>query len=126
MIGLADDIARSMSAVSARIAVVPGRNAIGIELPNTDREFVHLRELLASAELDKAPGALTLALGKDIAGAPVVADLSRMPHLLIAGTTGSGKSVGRQRHDPVAALSAPAGRVQVHHDRSQGAGAVGV
>ena len=94
VIGLADDIARSMSAVSARIAVVSGRNAIGIELPNAQREFVHLRELLASAELEKSPGALTLALGKNIGGGPVVADLSRMPHLLIAGTTGSGKSVG--------------------------------
>ena len=94
LIGLADDIARSMSAVSARIAVISGRNAIGIELPNPKREFVHLRELLASAELEKSTGALTLALGKNISGGPVVTDLSRMPHLLIAGTTGSGKSVG--------------------------------
>ena len=94
VIGLADDIARSMSAASARIAVVPGRNAIGIELPNARREFVHLRALLASAREDQATGALVLALGKDIGGEPVYADLARMPHLLIAGTTGSGKSVG--------------------------------
>ncbi len=94
VISLADDIARSMSAVSVRIAVVPGRNAIGIELPNAHREMVHLQELLACNEFEKSQGALTLALGKDIGGTPVVVDLARMPHLLIAGTTGSGKSVG--------------------------------
>jgi S-DNA-T family DNA segregation ATPase FtsK/SpoIIIE len=94
VIGLADDIARSMSAVSARIAVVPGKNAIGIELPNGDRETVYLRELLASAAYENTAANLTLALGKDIAGAPVIVDLARMPHLLVAGTTGSGKSVG--------------------------------
>jgi len=94
VIGLADDIARSMSAVSVRIAVVPGRNVIGIEMPNARRELVHLRELLASAEFERARGGLTLALGKDIGGTPVLVDLARMPHLLIAGTTGSGKSVG--------------------------------
>jgi S-DNA-T family DNA segregation ATPase FtsK/SpoIIIE len=93
VIALADDIARSMSAVSARIAVVPGRNVIGIELPNVRREMVHLRELLASETAERASAKLPLALGKDIGGAPVVVDLSRMPHLLIAGTTGSGKSV---------------------------------
>ncbi len=93
VIGLSDDIARSMSAVSVRAAVVPGRNAIGIELPNARRESVHLRELLSSAEYENAAGRLALALGKDIAGAPIIADLARMPHLLIAGTTGSGKSV---------------------------------
>ena len=92
VIGLADDIARSMSAVSVRVAVIPGRNVIGIELPNITRETVYLRELLA-AEEGNTPGALTLFLGKDIGGTPVVADLARMPHLLIAGTTGSGKSV---------------------------------
>lgn len=92
VIGLADDIARSMSAVSVRVAVVPGRNAIGIELPNQVREMVLLRELLETSEYDKA-GGLALALGKDIGGTPVMADLARMPHLLIAGTTGSGKSV---------------------------------
>ncbi len=93
VIGLSDDIARSMSAVSVRAAVVAGRNAIGIELPNTRRETVPLRELLASTEYDNTTGQLALALGKDVAGSPVIADLARMPHLLIAGTTGSGKSV---------------------------------
>ena len=93
VIGLADDIARSMSAISVRVAVVPGRNVIGIELPNASRETVYLRELLSDREADLGPLALSLALGKDIGGAPVVADLARMPHLLIAGTTGSGKSV---------------------------------
>lgn len=94
VIGLADDIARSMSAVSVRIAVIPGRNVIGIELPNMRRETVYLRELLASTSYEKSGGRLLLTLGKDISGAPVIADLARMPHLLIAGTTGSGKSVG--------------------------------
>jgi S-DNA-T family DNA segregation ATPase FtsK/SpoIIIE len=94
VIGLADDIARSMSAISVRIAVVPGRNVIGIELPNARRETVYLRELLASAAFEKLAKGLTLALGKDIGGEPVMVDLARMPHLLIAGTTGSGKSVG--------------------------------
>jgi S-DNA-T family DNA segregation ATPase FtsK/SpoIIIE len=94
VIGLSDDIARSMSVVSARIATIPGRNVIGIELPNAKRETVYLRELLASDAFERAPARLTLALGKDIAGAPVLVDLARMPHLLIAGTTGSGKSVG--------------------------------
>ncbi len=94
VIGLADDIARSMSAVAARVAVVPGRNAIGIELPNQDREMVYVRELLGSSEYEKSRGDLTLSLGVSIGGEPVYADLARMPHLLIAGTTGSGKSVG--------------------------------
>jgi S-DNA-T family DNA segregation ATPase FtsK/SpoIIIE len=94
IIGLADDIARSMSAISARVAVVPGRNVIGIELPNAKAETVYLRELLASDTYERASARLALVLGKDIAGAPVTADLAHMPHLLIAGTTGSGKSVG--------------------------------
>ena len=94
VIGLADDIARSMSAVSVRIAVVPGQNVIGIELPNVSREMVYLRELLASQPFEKHGGDLSVALGKDIGGEPVTVDLARMPHLLIAGTTGSGKSVG--------------------------------
>jgi S-DNA-T family DNA segregation ATPase FtsK/SpoIIIE len=93
VIGLADDIARSMSAVSVRVAVVPGRNAIGIELPNATKEMVHLREMLASRNFERSSSKLALALGKDIGGAPVIADLASMPHLLIAGTTGSGKSV---------------------------------
>jgi len=94
VIGLSDDIARSMSAISVRVAVVPGRSVIGIELPNGDREMVGLRELLASEAFEKDSAKLPLALGKDIGGAPVIVDLARMPHLLIAGTTGSGKSVG--------------------------------
>ena len=93
VIGLGDDIARSMSAVSVRVAVVPGRNVIGIELPNQDREMVFLRELFQSPEYAEAKDKLPIALGKDISGSPVVVDLARMPHLLIAGTTGSGKSV---------------------------------
>ena len=93
VIGLADDIARSMSAVAARVAVIPGRNLIGIELPNARRETVFLRELLASSDFEKAKMRLPLCLGKTIGGEPVIAELARMPHLLIAGTTGSGKSV---------------------------------
>lgn len=93
VIGLADDIARSMSAVSVRVAVVPGRNVIGIELPNASREMVVLRENFEAESYDQSCGKLPIALGKDIGGTPVVVDLARMPHLLIAGTTGSGKSV---------------------------------
>ena len=93
VISLADDIARSMSAISARVAVIPGKNAIGIELPNLSRETVFLRELLASADFDGSKAKLALALGKTINGEPVIADLAKMPHLLVAGTTGSGKSV---------------------------------
>jgi S-DNA-T family DNA segregation ATPase FtsK/SpoIIIE len=93
VIGLADDIARSMSAVSARVAVVSGRNAIGIELPNPTREKVYLRELLAGKDYAETALKLPLCLGKTIGGESVIVDLSRMPHLLIAGTTGSGKSV---------------------------------
>jgi len=93
VIGLADDIARSMSAVSARVAVVPGRNAIGIELPNPRREKVFLRELLSADDYTETVAKLPLCLGKTIGGEPVIVDLARMPHLLIAGTTGSGKSV---------------------------------
>jgi len=93
VIGLADDIARSMSALSARVAVVPGRNAIGIELPNGHREKVYLRELLIAKEAGESVAKLPLCLGKNIGGDSVIVDLARMPHLLIAGTTGSGKSV---------------------------------
>jgi S-DNA-T family DNA segregation ATPase FtsK/SpoIIIE len=93
VIGLADDIARSMSALSARVAVVPGRNAIGIELPNPHREKVYLRELLAVKDYNESVAKLPLCLGKNIGGDSIIVDLARMPHLLIAGTTGSGKSV---------------------------------
>jgi S-DNA-T family DNA segregation ATPase FtsK/SpoIIIE len=93
VIGLADDIARSMSALSARVAVVSGRNAIGIELPNEAREKVYLRELLSSPDYEETSAKLPLCLGKTIGGESVIVDLARMPHLLIAGTTGSGKSV---------------------------------
>ena len=108
VIGLADDIARSMSAQSARIAVVPGRNTLGIELPNLNRETVNLREVIESESFVAHGGDLPIALGKTIDGTPIAADLARMPHLLVAGTTGSGKSVGVNamilsllyRHDP--------------------------
>ncbi len=93
VIGLSDDIARSMSAVSARISVIPGRNAMGIELPNSKRETVYFREMLEDSEFTQTDNSLPLALGKDIGGQPVVVDLAKMPHLLVAGTTGSGKSV---------------------------------
>ncbi|HLZ03537.1 MAG TPA: DNA translocase FtsK 4TM domain-containing protein [Bradyrhizobium sp.] len=93
VIGLADDIARSMSALSARVAVVAGRNAIGIELPNAHREKVYLRELLVAKEATESVAKLPLCLGKTIGGDPVIIDLARTPHMLIAGTTGSGKSV---------------------------------
>lgn len=94
VISLADDIARSMSAQSARVAVVPGKNAIGIELPNENRETVYLRTLLEAPAYQQTKAKLPMALGSDIAGAPTVVELAKMPHLLIAGTTGSGKSVG--------------------------------
>ncbi|WP_245413778.1 DNA translocase FtsK [Fulvimarina endophytica] len=93
VIGLADDIARSMSAIAARVAVIPGKNAIGIELPNPSRETVYLREMIANEAFSGHKGKLPLTLGKTIGGEPVIADLAKMPHLLVAGTTGSGKSV---------------------------------
>jgi S-DNA-T family DNA segregation ATPase FtsK/SpoIIIE len=93
VIGLADDIARSMSALSARVAVVPGRNVIGIELPNSIRETVYFRELIESPAFERTNCRLALCLGKTIGGEPVIAELAKMPHLLVAGTTGSGKSV---------------------------------
>jgi S-DNA-T family DNA segregation ATPase FtsK/SpoIIIE len=94
VIGLADDVARSLSVTAVRIATVTGRNVIGIEVPNAKRETVFLSEILSSDELHRQGGRLTLALGKEINGTPLFADLARMPHLMIAGTTGSGKSVG--------------------------------
>jgi S-DNA-T family DNA segregation ATPase FtsK/SpoIIIE len=93
VIGLADDIARSMSALSARVAVVPGRNVIGIELPNATRETVYFRELIECEDYWETKHRLALCLGKTIGGEPVIAELAKMPHLLVAGTTGSGKSV---------------------------------
>ena len=93
VIGLADDIARSMSALSARVSTVPGRSVIGIELPNENREMCVLREILSTRAFGDGAARLPLALGKDIGGDPIVANLAKMPHLLIAGTTGSGKSV---------------------------------
>jgi len=94
VIGLADDIARNMSAISARVSSIPGRTVMGIELPNTDRQMVVLKELVACEAFAHHKGMLPIILGKDISGEPVIADLAAMPHLLVAGTTGSGKSVG--------------------------------
>ncbi|PLK24133.1 cell division protein FtsK [Porphyrobacter sp. TH134] len=94
IIGLAEDIARNMSAISARVSPIPGRTVMGIELPNQDRQMVALKELAACADFVDAKGNLPIILGKDIAGEPIIADLAAMPHLLVAGTTGSGKSVG--------------------------------
>ncbi len=94
VIGLADDIARNMSAISARVSSIPGRTVMGIELPNADRQMVSFKEMVSSEAFMNHKGMLPIILGKDIAGEPVVADLASMPHLLVAGTTGSGKSVG--------------------------------
>jgi S-DNA-T family DNA segregation ATPase FtsK/SpoIIIE len=94
VIGLADDIARNMSAISARVSSIPGRTVMGIELPNADRQTVSFKELVGSETFAGHKGMLPIILGKDIAGEPVIADLASMPHLLVAGTTGSGKSVG--------------------------------
>ncbi|MBS3927730.1 MAG: DNA translocase FtsK 4TM domain-containing protein [Sphingomonadales bacterium] len=94
VIGLADDIARNMSAVSARVSSIPGRTVMGIELPNANRQMVSFKELVACEQFAASKAALPIILGKDIAGEPIVADLATMPHLLVAGTTGSGKSVG--------------------------------
>jgi S-DNA-T family DNA segregation ATPase FtsK/SpoIIIE len=94
VIGLADDIARNMSAISARVSSIPGRTVMGIELPNADRQMVSFKEMVGSEAFMSHKGMLPIILGKDIAGEPVVADLATMPHLLVAGTTGSGKSVG--------------------------------
>ncbi|MCK0129546.1 DNA translocase FtsK 4TM domain-containing protein [Erythrobacter sp. F6033] len=94
VVGLAEDIARNMSAISARVSPIPGKTVMGIELPNTDRQMVMLKELAACADFAENKGNLPIILGKDIAGEPIIADLAAMPHLLVAGTTGSGKSVG--------------------------------
>ncbi len=126
VISLADDIARSMSAISARVAVVQGRNAIGIELPNAKRETVYLREMFAAPNFTGSTANLVVALGKNIGGEPIYADLARMPHLLIAGTTGSGKSVGINTMILSLALPAAAGPLQADHDRPEDAGIVRV
>ena len=94
VVGLAEDIARNMSAISARVSPIPGKTVIGIELPNADRQTVAFKELAESEDFAEAKGNLPMILGKDIAGEPIIADLAAMPHLLVAGTTGSGKSVG--------------------------------
>ncbi len=94
VVGLAEDIARNMSAISARVSPIPGKTVMGIELPNADRQMVSFKEMVASEAFADAKGNLPVILGKDIAGEPVVTDLAAMPHLLVAGTTGSGKSVG--------------------------------
>lgn len=94
VVGLAEDIARNMSAISARVSPIPGKTVMGIELPNADRQMVNFKEMIASEPFVDHKGALPIILGKDIAGEPIIADLAAMPHLLVAGTTGSGKSVG--------------------------------
>ena len=109
VIGLADDIARSMSALSARVSTVPGRSVIGIELPNDNREMVVLRELLATRDFGDSNIKLPLALGKDIGGEPVISSLAKMPHLLIAGHHRLGQVGGDQHDDPEPALQADAG-----------------
>lgn len=93
VIGLSDDLARAMSAVSIRIATIPGRNVLGIEMPNADRETVNFKDLLSTEAFETHPGKLAISMGVDTSGKPVYADISKMPHALIAGTTGSGKSV---------------------------------
>ncbi len=120
VIGLADDIARSMSALSARVAVVPGRNAIGIELPNPHREKVYLRELLTAKDTNDAIK-LPLCLGKNIGGESIIIDLARTPHMLIAGTTGSGKSVAINTMILSLVYRLEAGSVPADHGRSQDA-----
>ena len=124
VINLADDIARSMSAVSARVAVVPGRNVIGIELPNDERETVYFRELIEKRRLWPIERQACARLGKDIGGEPVIAELARMPHLLVAGTTGSGKSVAINTMILSLLYRLKPGRVPADHGRSEDAGAV--
>ena len=126
VIGLADDIARSMSALSARVAVVQGRNAIGIELPNQRRETVYLRELLGSQDFEKTKHRLAIALGKTIGGEPIIVDLARMPHLLVAGTTGSGKSVAINTMILSLLYRLKPRGLPPHHGRSENAGIVGL
>ncbi len=120
VVGLAEDIARNMSAISARVSPIPGKTVMGIELPNADRQMVSFKELAASEAFQDHKGALPIILGKDIAGEPIVADLAAMPHLLVAGTTGSGKSVGLNMHPALPALPLHARRMPADPGRSQG------
>ena len=115
-----------MSAIAARVAVVPGRNAIGIELPNARRETVYLREILASRDFETTKAKLALALGKTIDGEPVIADLAKMPHLLVAGTTGSGKSVAINTMILSLLYRLTPRGVPADHDRPEDAGALGL
>ncbi len=121
VIGLADDVARSLSVTAVRIATVPGRNVIGIEVPNQKRETVFLSELIENEAFSRNAARLPLALGKDISGSPIVSDLARMPHLLIAGTTGSGKSVGINAMILSLLYKLPPGSVPADFDRSEDA-----
>ena len=124
---LAKDLARALSAISVRVVeVIPGKSTMGLEIPNEKREIVTLGEIIKSKAYDDMASPLALALGKDIGGNPVVADLARMPHLLIAGTTGSGKSVGSQRDGAVAALQVDGRARAPDHDRPEDAGALGL
>ena len=126
VIGLADDIARSMSALSARVAVVPGRNAIGIELPNPHREKVYLRELLSVKDGNESVAKLPLCLGKNIGGESIIVDLARMPHLLDRRHHRL-RQIGRhQHHDPQPGVPAAAGSVPPDHGRSQDARTLGL
>ena len=127
IVNLSKDLARSLSVVSVRVVeVIPGKSFIGLEIPNENRELVTLGEILKSKAYDDLASPLTLALGKDISGNSVVADLSRMPHLLIAGTTGSGKSVAINAMVLSLLYKAPAGARSVDHGRSEDAGIVGL
>ena len=126
VISLADDIARSLCALSVRVAVVPGRNVIGIELPNERRATVYLRELLEADVYAGSGARLPLALGKDISGQPIIADLARMPHLLIAGTTGSGKSVAINAMILSLLYRLTPEQLRRDHDRPQGDRALGL
>ncbi len=124
---LSRDLARSLSTVAVRVVeVIPGKPYVGLELPNKKRQTVYLREVLDCAKFRDNPSPLTVVLGKDIAGDPVVADLAKMPHLLVAGTTGSGKSVGVNAMILSMLYKAHAGRCALYHDRPENARTVGL